>query len=693
MKRDQRHVRRLILGLTIILVLTGQAPGVAWGQDVVVSPVPILQSPRILDGRVYAIAEVGNKIVVGGTFTTVRDWNSSTSITRNRILAFDKSTGLIDPAFAPSLDDDVQSLVASPDGQSAYVGGAFTNIDGVPRSRLARLSLADGHIDPLFAARADKRITDMALSGGKLIVGGWFTKLSGVSRGLLGAVDASTGTVLDSLNLPVGNSRDTSFPYIQELDVSPDGRWLAIAGNFLRVGALDREQLALIDLASAPASVADWATQRYHNDCASIFNDTYMRDVAFSPDSSFLVVVTTGGFVANTTLCDTASRWEVAQTGSSLQPTWVTYTGGDTHWHALVTEAAVYVGGHQRWENNPNPTPRGNNDGPGAVSRPGIAALDPLTGVPLSWNPGRARGRGVEAFLATEDYLYVGSDTNLFNGYARHRLAVLPAAGGVPNPPPDDLSLPVDLFLPHSDRSLYHSTFDGQAATVPSAVSGPGIDGIDWSALRDGWIQHGQLFYFGPAGAYYKRTFDGASFGPVTNLSTTVGYVDTDYNVTPYDQPYNVDTTRAVAYDQGRLYYTRSNDSRLFWRWFALESGIVGAQEYVASGANWTGVNGLEIAGNWLYASWSDDRLYRAHVSAPSVDASSLTLVDDGAVSGIPWYQARGLLFDPAAGPGYEPPPPPPTPEVTCPLGQWKAEYFFGTQLAGSPETARCEPA
>ena len=98
------------------------------------------------------------------------------------------------------------------------------------------------------------------------------------------------------------------------------------------------------------------------------------RGVDFSPDGSYFVVVTSGGPNGTVGLCDAAARFETANVSATAAPTWINWTGGDSLYSVAATGAAVYVGGHQRWLDNPFGQ---NSAGPGAVSRPGIGAIDP----------------------------------------------------------------------------------------------------------------------------------------------------------------------------------------------------------------------------------------------------------------------------------------------------------------------------
>ena len=136
-----------------------------------------------------------------------------------------------------------------------------------------------------------------------------------------------------------------------------------------------------------------------------------MRDIDFSPDGSYFVghhhrCVRRRRGQRHDVRHDSALGDQRRSTGND--PTWVDYTGGDTTYGVAVTGGAVYIGGHMRWQNNPF---QGDQAGPGAVPREGIAALDPVNGLPLSWNPGRTRGVGAQALFATPPGLWVGSDT------------------------------------------------------------------------------------------------------------------------------------------------------------------------------------------------------------------------------------------------------------------------------------------
>ena len=391
-----RRARSVVLALIIGGLLVGSfaLPASAANPEhsVVVSDDPVNNTPHVVDGRVNTIIQVGNKMIVGGSFTEVRQTANGANIARNGVFAFDATTGVIDPNFAPDIDGEVYSLVATPDGH-VIAGGTFSNVNTVASPKLTKLNLSNGQRVTAFTAKADGRVKDMVLRNGKLYIAGSFGRVNNTVRHRLAAVNPNSGALDPNFVIPVTESRDgTSTPNIWAMEADPAGTKLMIIGNFTNVGGQSRWQAAMIDLTTSPETVANWHTERYgvSGPCSSRY-DTYMRDVAFSPDGSYFAIVTSGQYYADQ-LCQTTTRWESNATGSNLQPTWADYTGGDTLHSVAITGTVIYSGGHQRWSNNAFAK---DMPGPGAVSRPGIFALNPDTGLAYSWNPTRERGAGV----------------------------------------------------------------------------------------------------------------------------------------------------------------------------------------------------------------------------------------------------------------------------------------------------------
>ena len=130
-----------------------------------------------------------------------------------------------------------------------------------------------------------------------------------------------------------------------------------------------------------------------------------------------------------------------------------------------------------RWLNNPF---AGDNAGAGAIPREGIAALDPVNGLPFSWNPGRVRGIGVFDMLATPTGLWVGSDTDRISGETRSRIAFLPLDGGAAIPAGRTGSLPGTVYLTGAPASVDPSVLFRVNAGGPQLSSTD--DGPDWAA-------------------------------------------------------------------------------------------------------------------------------------------------------------------------------------------------------------------
>lgn len=657
----------LIVSAGAIALQTGTAEAVQAPHDRVVSPISASFTPHVGDSpagqkrdsfTVYSFAQVGNTMVAGGKFDHVRQTKDGAAIPRSNVFAFDATTGAI-TSFAPAVDGEVDALWPGPDGTSVFIGGKFNNVNGVISRKIARLNLSNGQAVSGFKVPfIDGPVNDFAISGGRLFVGGQFDKVNAIPHSGLAALNPATGALDSYMNVQLTghhnwNGAATGFSRVgvYKFDITANGQRMVAVGNFKLGNGGDHDQVVMIDLGSTSATIAPWQTNHFKNPCASTAFDSWVRDVGFGPDGSYFAVATTGAPAGD--LCDSVSRWESAN-GADLHPTWVNYTGGDSLWSIAVTGAAIYIGGHERWSNN---TFAGDSAGPGAVPRPGVGAFDPVNGLPLTWNPGRnPRGAGAFALLATPTGLWVGSDTNFIGNRQAYRgkLVFFPLAGGKVTPSTTTATLPATVYqggkIPCNGcaptDSVLARSYDGANAVGADSttVTEPGF----WSNVRGAVLINGELFFGSTNGYFYKRSFNGTTFGAWTVVD-------------PYNDPYwsNVSTGRGTTYrglapsfyvseipfissmfyTNGRLYYTFIGQPGMYYRYFTPESGVVGTDRFqVADGLNWADAASTFQSGNQVFvASRATGTLYRFTWDGTKAVAATAVALSGPGIDGKDW--------------------------------------------------------
>jgi hypothetical protein len=674
--------------LTTTLVASGTASAGVPQSSIVNQSTPAT-TPGILDTskateKVLDIQQAGSRIVVAGYFSRVQNSNGNGGATFNRsnVFAFDTQTGAVDTGFAPTVNGTVTSILPSADGRTVYLGGSFTIVNGQSSRNVVQLDLATGQKTAFNAPAFNGQVSDLGFAAGRLIIGGTFTTAGGLARRGLASVDPVSGTLDRYVGIQVSGNHN--YPHngtargavgVENFAISPDGSRMIVIGNFRTADGQPRDQVMNV-LFQANSAVVDpnWRTRWYEPACYAARFDSYVRDVDYSPDGSYFVISSTGGHYGGA-ICDAVARWDSSSSGQAVQPAWRSYSGGDTLFTVEATGPVVYTGGHPRWMNN---TLGNSVAGPGSVPRPGLAALDARTGVPLAWNPGRnPRGVGAEALLATDRGLYVGMDTEWIGNrqYKRQRLAYFPLSGGAAIPAEQTGTLPANVYLGGRDVArdgagvndlltrYYTGATVGATQTLPS--------GLVWARMRGAFLVDGTLFYGYPSagGTYYlyKRTFDGTNFGPQVGID-------------PYNDPYwSTKTTTDSAgrtvyfrgkipnfygtaleqvtgmfFQDGRLYYTRSGQSQLFYRYFSTDSGIVSPQEMSAGGTGFNDVMGMFVDGNTVYAGRNSNGELRKISLVNGVPSGSWALAAPGPAAGGPDWRTRSMFLGPG-GPNQAP--------------------------------------
>lgn len=136
-----------------------------------------------------ALAQVGDRIFVGGTFQAVQRGASGTPVRQRYLAAFDRRTGAFDEGFRPVLNGGVWALAVTPEG-ALVVGGRFTSVGGTSAPGLVALDPATGaritswNASPSVASGVPS-VRSLAVQDGWVYVGGTMTSISG-GTGALG---------------------------------------------------------------------------------------------------------------------------------------------------------------------------------------------------------------------------------------------------------------------------------------------------------------------------------------------------------------------------------------------------------------------------------------------------------------------------------------------------------------------------
>jgi trimeric autotransporter adhesin len=364
------------LARLIALIFAWTALAASVGRAQIVDP-----NLWMTDTSVQAAVLDGNTLYIAGGFSRLMPYTGS-------LVAIDSNSGTRRGGW-PSVVGDVDAIV--PDGEGGwFVGGNFTSIAGVSRTRVAHVR-ADGTLDA-WNPVANGAVSALAVGEGVVYAGGSFSSIGGQARNCIAALDIATGQAT-SWNPDAGGTT----PSVGTLAV---GNGVVYAGGgFTSIGGQIRNDIAALDTTTGLATA--WNPSSNGNvDVLLVANGLVYAGGIFT---------SIGGqsrkYIASLDpSTGLATVWDASVAGSGYQFVSALATGS----------GVVYAGG--QFTNI------------GGQPRNSIAALDVTTGQATGWNPGS--NGNVNTLFATHELVYVGGSFTSIGGQPRWNLAALDISTG-----------------------------------------------------------------------------------------------------------------------------------------------------------------------------------------------------------------------------------------------------------------------
>jgi outer membrane protein assembly factor BamB len=364
--------------------LAAAGPGSASAAVVQKQVVPSWQT----NGRVLAIAIVGDTAYLGGKFTSVRpagDPLGVGEVARNHVAAFDLATNSL-LSWDPNANGNVEAIV--PNGSTVYLGGSFTKVGGKGHARLAAVDATTGAANGSWKASADAQVVTLALANGILYAGGRFLNINGASHPYLAALDAATGTT----DIAFTGTADNA---VLASTMTADGTKLVIGGNFTHINGTSQNHIAALDPTTG-ATLA-WATQTPYG----------IVDMAADTNGVYVAGAGTGGNFGGFDPTTGKMNWQGGTDGNVQAVT--------------VLDGSVYVGGH--YQNYCGPQ-GGQHTCTNPIKRLKALAVDETTGTLQAWNPAVNSVLGIFALAGANGRVAMGGDFTKVAGTAQQGFAL-----------------------------------------------------------------------------------------------------------------------------------------------------------------------------------------------------------------------------------------------------------------------------
>ncbi len=234
---------------------------------------------------VNAVAiDAQDRIYLGGYFSQI----NGTPVTHLARLS-GAGSGMVDSTWAPATDGTIHAVAVSSDGQWIYAGGSYSAIGGTSRSNIARVSASgSGAADSGWGPAVNNTVNLISLgASGQVYLGGPFTQVDGVARRRLVRASHVGPGLADTVWRPEPNER------VYAVDERPEGVY--VSGWYTSISGISRRNIARLH---EPAATADaWAPNPYGGVHALHFIDSErvlvggnFMDIVGTPVQSLAIV-------------------------------------------------------------------------------------------------------------------------------------------------------------------------------------------------------------------------------------------------------------------------------------------------------------------------------------------------------------------------------------------------------------------